>query len=71
LAPLGNQIADRNDFDIRVILEAKGCTKAAYTIAHDPDANLSFGDRLPCLLRLLLLSTHCLRGETVSYKSPQ
>jgi hypothetical protein len=42
LPSLGNQIADGNDIDIRVILEAEGCPKAAYAVTDDSNPHLSF-----------------------------
>ena len=46
-AAIWNQIADRHDFDIRMILKTKRGAEFANTIPNDADANFAIGDRLP------------------------
>ena len=47
LAPLGDQVADGHDLDVRMVLEAERRPELAHPVADDADADLAVGDRLP------------------------
>ena len=56
LAAVGKQIADRDHFDVRVMLQRELRAKSADAVADDPHADLAIGNRLPGgLPRLSLL----------------
>src|SRR5262249_31113138 len=47
LTAVGEQIANRDDFDVRVILETEFSAKLADAIADDSDSNFAIGHWLP------------------------
>jgi hypothetical protein len=51
VSPLGDQVADRDDLDVRMVLEAEVGAEPAHAVTDDPDADLAVGDRLPRLAR--------------------
>ena len=44
---IGEQIADGDDLDVGVVLEAEGGAETAYAVADDADANPAIGQGLP------------------------
>ena len=46
-APIGEEVADGHDFDVRVVLEAERRAELARAVPDDPHADLAVGDRFP------------------------
>ena len=51
-AAVGEQVADRDDLDVRVVLKAEGRGELAEAVADQSDADLAVGDRHPVLRRV-------------------
>ncbi len=55
VSPLGDQVADRDDLDVGMVLETELGPELAHAVPDDADADLAVGDRLPSLARSRLL----------------
>jgi len=64
IAPLADQITDRYNVNIRMILKAEGRPEAAYAVADNSDAHLPRRNWLPFFLYLPLPRTRRANTET-------